>query len=189
VSSFFHNQLSKENGLANGRDFASYLRGCGILPDDPRFTSLHRNLLVNSYEYKSDITLEQFTTIVKECSQYSFLERAFRQKLVVSDFQTFKSKIIELFKEVRESVPATNGLNAQYIPQLAKVDSNLFSISGKICSNYKVCTIDGQRISFGDTDAKWCVQSCIKPLIYAMALEEHGEEKVHQHIGNIYLNY
>jgi glutaminase len=147
------------------------------------YTKYYNIIKVNEHEYKQDIKLNDFIYILQESNNNTILERAFMQQLAVSDFPAFKSKIIELFKDVRETVPVDQGMNAQYIPKLAKMDSNLFGISGNSCSNYKVCTIDGQRMNFGDTDAKWCVQSCIKPITYAMALEEHGENKVHQHIG------
>ena len=64
---------------------------------------------------------------------------------------------------------------AAYIPQLANVEPEQFGVS--------LCTIDGQRFSMGDSQAQFCIQSCCKPVNYCLALEEHGAEKVHQHIG------
>lgn len=46
-----------------------------------------------------------------------------------------------------------------------------------------ICTTDGQRFAVGDTKAEFCVQSCSKPINYCLAIEERGEEKVHQHVG------
>ena len=62
------------------------------------------------------------------------------------------------------------------IPILAEADRELFAVS--------VCTVDGQEYSFGDTDALFSFQSCVKPLLYALALEENGSKKVHQHVGH-----
>lgn len=42
------------------------------------------------------------------------------------------------------------------------------------------CSISGQHFSVGDAQKRFCVQSCSKPIAYCLALEEHGEEKVHQ---------
>ena len=72
--------------------------------------------------------------------------------------------------------PNSDGGVATYIPQLAKVDPKLFGLS--------VCTTDGQRLNIGDTDYEFCIQSCCKPINYCIALEEHGVEKVHEHVGS-----
>lgn len=46
-----------------------------------------------------------------------------------------------------------------------------------------VCTIDGQRFSIGDTSIPFTLQSCSKPLTYAIALDRLGQEVVHQYVG------
>lgn len=68
-----------------------------------------------------------------------------------------------------------SGANADYIPELANANPNNFGVS--------ICTTDGQRLSFGDTKELFSVQSTSKPISYAIALEELGEEKVSQHVG------
>ena len=44
-------------------------------------------------------------------------------------------------------------------------------------------TLDGQEINIGDVDERFCIQSCSKPLTYAIALENIGSEEVNKHIG------
>lgn len=67
------------------------------------------------------------------------------------------------------------GQVAQYIPQLAKISPERFAVS--------VCFVNGEQHSWGDSAEDFCVQSVCKPINYALALEQHGEEKVHQHVG------
>ena len=65
---------------------------------------------------------------------------------------------------------------ADYIPQLGRVDPEL--------SRLRSARIDGQRTSRGRRDdTPFCVQSSCKPVNYCLALEEHGEERVHEHVG------
>uniref|UniRef100_A0A8K9XZC2 glutaminase n=1 Tax=Oncorhynchus mykiss TaxID=8022 RepID=A0A8K9XZC2_ONCMY len=62
-----------------------------------------------------------------------------------------------------------------YIPQLAKFSPDLWAVS--------LCTVDGQRHTVGDTKVPFCLQSCVKPLKYAIAVHDHGTEYVHRFIG------
>ncbi|CAB4057715.1 glsA [Lepeophtheirus salmonis] len=64
---------------------------------------------------------------------------------------------------------------ASYIPQLARYDANYWGIS--------ICTVDGQRLSVGDTNIPFTLQSCSKPFTYAVCLNELGSEVVHQYVG------
>lgn len=64
---------------------------------------------------------------------------------------------------------------ASYIPQLARMSADSWGIS--------VCTVDGQRFSVGDVTVPFTIQSCSKPLTYAIALEKLGEHEVHRYVG------
>lgn len=46
-----------------------------------------------------------------------------------------------------------------------------------------VCTVDGQRLSLGNVDQPFTLQSCSKPFTYAVCLQHLGHQKVHQYIG------
>ena len=46
-----------------------------------------------------------------------------------------------------------------------------------------VCTVDGQRFDVGDVGLGFSIQSCVKPLAYAVAVEDIGVTQVHQHVG------
>lgn len=46
-----------------------------------------------------------------------------------------------------------------------------------------ICTIDGQRFSIGDVHVPFTLQSCSKPLTYAIALDQLGQDEVHKYVG------
>jgi glutaminase len=70
----------------------------------------------------------------------------------------------------------TDGKNADYIPELAKVDSNLYGIA--------IVTSDGQTITAGDVDKPFSIQSISKVFSLALAMEELGPDKVFEKIGS-----
>jgi len=67
------------------------------------------------------------------------------------------------------------GQVATYIPELAKVDPNLFGIV--------IATVDGCVYEVGDTRVPFTIQSISKPLVYGVALEDRGAERVHRAVG------
>jgi glutaminase len=69
----------------------------------------------------------------------------------------------------------TTGKNADYIPYLASVPSNLFAVV--------IVTADGQVFSAGDIDYAFSIQSCSKVFTMAQVMQESGEDAVFKKIG------
>jgi glutaminase len=87
---------------------------------------------------------------------------------------------IQWFRESCEALherlaPLAEGAPAAYIPELARVDPDLFAIGGT--------TIDGHRVGLGDYDHAFSIQSISKLLLYGYALEMHGREEVMSRVG------
>jgi glutaminase len=81
-----------------------------------------------------------------------------------------------LLKQIHERYRSFNdGKLAAYIPELAKVNSDLFAIS--------VVTTEGEVFQAGDHSQLFTMQSSSKPFTYAMALSEFGREKVRSLVG------
>lgn len=99
------------------------------------------------------------------------VSRAFRHQLIIPDFPGFTKDIEEIFWKCKSN---TAGKNANDM-QLARVNPDYWGLS--------LCTVDGQRFSIGDTNVPFTLQSCSKPLTYAIALEQLGAYLVHQYIG------
>src|SRR5246127_2771256 len=69
----------------------------------------------------------------------------------------------------------TRGKNADYIPVLAQVNSNLFGIA--------VVSTDNQAVTAGDVKTAFSIQSIAKVFSLALAMEEQGADKVFEKIG------
>jgi len=67
------------------------------------------------------------------------------------------------------------GANADYIPALAKVDSNIFGIA--------LVTPKGQIFSAGDITSEVSIQSISKVFTLALVMDERGPEAISQNVG------
>lgn len=87
----------------------------------------------------------------------------------VTDYQRIVNAAYEKFKTLHE------GKNADYIPALAKVDSNLFGIA--------LVTPDGKVYTAGDVTSEVSIQSVSKVFTMARVMEESGEKAIVDNIG------
>jgi glutaminase len=67
------------------------------------------------------------------------------------------------------------GAVASYIPELTKIDPDLFAIS--------LITMDGVSYSVGDSEYCFTIQSISKPFVYATALADRGQDFVSTKVG------
>ncbi|WP_353509937.1 glutaminase A [Intrasporangium sp.] len=72
-------------------------------------------------------------------------------------------------------VTRTDGDVAHYIPELARVDPNLFGVA--------VSTLDGVVYAAGDADHPFTIQSVSKPFAMALAIEDRGLEELLSAVG------
>uniref|UniRef100_A0A4W6BNF6 glutaminase n=1 Tax=Lates calcarifer TaxID=8187 RepID=A0A4W6BNF6_LATCA len=152
--------------------FLTALKATGLRTGDPRLKECMETLKETLKKTSDGVTLDRH--LFKKCVQSNIvlLTQAFRKKFVIPDFQSFTSHIDELYESAKN---LSGGQVADYIPQLAKFSPDLWAVS--------LCTVDGQRHTVGDTKVPFCLQSCVKPLKYAVAVHDHGTEYVHSFIG------
>jgi glutaminase len=87
----------------------------------------------------------------------------------VSPIQAYLDRLHAQFAALGDGAVAT------YIPELAKADPSSFGIA--------VATVDGRVYESGHTRTPFTLQSISKPLVYGVALEDRGSERVRQVIG------
>ena len=103
---------------------------------------------------------------------------------VCSSAQSSKSPVAPRREQVQAVVQEAydkfkndpNGKNADYIPYLAQVPSNLFGIA--------IVTTDNQVLSLGDVKYSFSIQSISKVFTLALAMEELGADKVFAKVGS-----
>uniref|UniRef100_G3PSJ9 glutaminase n=1 Tax=Gasterosteus aculeatus aculeatus TaxID=481459 RepID=G3PSJ9_GASAC len=149
--------------------FTTALKSTGLRTGDPRLKEC-MEMLKMTVKTTSDGALDRH--LFKKYSNIVLLTQAFRKKFVIPDFQSFCAHMDELYVNAKSM---SGGQVADYIPQLARFSPDLWAVS--------LCTVDGQRHTVGDTKVPFCLQSCVKPLKYAIAVHDHGTEYVHRFIG------
>jgi glutaminase len=78
-------------------------------------------------------------------------------------------RLYDQFRDVRD------GKVADYIPELAKADPEWFGIS--------LVTAQGQSFDVGDASVNFSIQSASKPLVFGLALEDQGLDRVLSRVG------
>lgn len=86
-----------------------------------------------------------------------------------ADLQRVVDEAHAMFKDVKE------GANANYIPILDTVPSDLFGVV--------IVTRDGKVFSAGDIDYRFSIQSVSKPFTAALVMAQQGPEAVREKIG------
>jgi glutaminase len=86
-----------------------------------------------------------------------------------ADLQALVDAAHAKFEDLKE------GKNADYIPVLAEVPSELFGVA--------VVTVDGKLYAAGDVDHAFSIQSVAKPFTAALVMQEQGVEALREKIG------
>lgn len=161
-----HARLKRKQSLSV-REIKQTLEENGLLQDDIRVEEIWQKL----HDLEGPLSKEEFEA---EKKKNSLISRALENDLVIPDFPKFCAGIDEIYEETKADM---SGKNADYIPQLSEkfVNPNQYGIS--------ICTIDGQRKNIGDTEQRFCVQSCSKAITYCIAQSLLSVEKVHDHVG------
>ena len=84
-----------------------------------------------------------------------------------------QSVIEEIYHKLKKV--KTTGKNADYIPELKKVNPNLYAIS--------ICTVDGEIYNIGDVNYEFAIESASKVFSLALALKEKGIKGISKMIG------
>ena len=88
----------------------------------------------------------------------------------MKDLDIILKKIYDKVKKIK------GGKNASYIPELAKVDPKIYSIS--------ICDVNGNIHNIGDYNKEVAIESVAKVFTLSLAIEENGLDNIRKKIGS-----
>ncbi|XP_070503108.1 glutaminase kidney isoform, mitochondrial-like [Chironomus tepperi] len=150
------------------KKFMNDIKAQGIQENDPRLSQI-AELTKEREQKEKKVDYENFARRSTPCC--GLMKKFSERQFVIPNFEKFTKTIEDLYWRIK---PNTTGKNAAYIPQLASIP-DYWGIS--------ICTVDGQRFQIGDTGNGFSIQSCCKPLNYAIACEYLTSDVVHKFIG------
>lgn len=168
-ANLYRSAIAETDGSVHASQIAKLLKASGLMDDDPRISKTLAKL--NAMPDSKVGSPREFGGLVSG-DEAILVERALTGALAVPDFADFSSRIESIFEQC---LHCREGDVATYIPQLARVSPEKFGLG--------LCTVDGQRMSLGDDEDRFCVQSTCKPINYALAHDLCGRTKLHRHIG------
>lgn len=118
-----------------------------------------------------DLDFKVFQEIIPPC--YTFFRKILQNNLTITDLDEFTEKTKEIYTTVKET--DTDGFLFTKLPHFAKLDPEVFAVS--------VCTVDGQRVDFGDAEHYASLQHISSVVSYLIALEQNGTDVVASYIG------
>uniref|UniRef100_A0AC34FE18 Glutaminase n=1 Tax=Panagrolaimus sp. ES5 TaxID=591445 RepID=A0AC34FE18_9BILA len=159
----------------------SLLKNFGLQENDPRLKPMMEKIReiekVKEEQFKEardpkhwKLGKADFQKCIAE--SLSLISRTLQNDLVVPSWNQFCSRIKDIYEKCK---PVTEGKVADYIPQLSRFDPNCWGVS--------ICSVDGQRASWGDSKIPFCVQSVSKAFNYSIAASDLGADMVHQYVG------
>jgi glutaminase len=168
IDHFFSTYDKEGKNRMELEDLLQVLKDQGFSQQDPRL----KNFFIKMEQMKriKEITKEELELLIQY--QRPLFEKIFKEELVIPEFKIFTQEIKKIYDQVQKN---QEGQVADYIPQLKKISPDNFALS--------LCTLDGQSFSLGNSNQYFSLQSISKTLNYCLALEDYGENFVHDHVG------
>lgn len=164
--------FKNEDGKVPVARFIAALKETGLRVRDPRLKETMRKFeqYLQQENFEGYVDKETFRRSIQE--NIMLIEGALHGDFVIPEFGQFTKHLEAIYQHCKENA---EGKVADYIPQLAKFDPNLWGVA--------VCSVDGQRFAIGDYKDHFCLQSVSKCLHYPIVLEDLTTKEVHKYVG------
>lgn len=159
----YFEHLSKNDNFIKKKVLLNFIKNRGISINDNRIKDEIKNM-------DDEINETMFVDLLN--TNVILFKKIFENDLIINNWGEFTNSIDNIYEKTKTK---NNGKLADYIPQLANVNPDLYGVS--------MCTIDGQIYNKGDYKTEFCVQSCSKPITYLIASDLKNADYIHNFVG------
>ena len=159
----YFEHLSKNDNFIKKKVLLNFIKNRGISINDNRIKEEIKNM-------DDEINETMFVDLLN--TNVILFKKIFENDLIINNWGEFTNSIDNIYEKTKTK---NNGKLADYIPQLANVNPDLYGVS--------MCTIDGQIYNKGDYKTEFCVQSCSKPITYLIASDLKNADYIHNFVG------
>jgi glutaminase len=159
----YFEHLSKNDNFIKKKVLLNFIKNRGISTNDNRIKEEIKNI-------DDEINETMFVDLLN--TNVILFKKIFENDLIINNWSEFTNSIDTIYEKTKTK---NSGKLADYIPQLANVNPDLYGIS--------ICTIDGQIYNKGDYKTEFCVQSCSKPITYLIASDLKNADYIHNFVG------
>ena len=160
---YFDHLSNNNNNFIQKKVLLNFIKNRGININDNRIKEEMKNI-------DDEIDETMFVDLLN--TNVILFKKIFENDLIINNWSEFTNSIDTIYEKTKIK---NNGKLADYIPQLANVNPDLYGIS--------ICTIDGQIYNKGDYKTEFCVQSCSKPITYLIASDLKNADYIHNFVG------
>ncbi|CAK8682014.1 unnamed protein product [Clavelina lepadiformis] len=163
------------------RDVLDLIESKGIKLSDPRLKKMFRRIEEQAGGPESPLNFEVFSRVCEP--SFKFVRGVLLSQLTIPGFNVFKMRMADIFESIQELLETQDDVVQDIDPSsdYSVVMRNLGRRKAR--TSMSVCTVDGQRCSYGDTETPHPLNACAQVFNYCLACRQNGIEAMTSSLG------
>uniref|UniRef100_H2ZR61 glutaminase n=1 Tax=Ciona savignyi TaxID=51511 RepID=H2ZR61_CIOSA len=154
----------------------------GIRLSDPRMRETFRRIDAEANGPESDLSLEAFSRI---CSpSFHFIRGVLLSQLTIPGMSIFKLRMGRIFEKIRKILQQQTNQSTGSIDPFSNYNVMMRKRKSTHTMSLALCTVDGQRLSFGDRETPHPLNACATIFNYTLAHVQNGPEVMSHYFGS-----
>nr|XP_002123081.3 putative glutaminase 2 [Ciona intestinalis] len=163
------------------KDVLDLLESKGIRLSDPRMRETFRRIDAEPKGAESELTIETFSRI---CSpSFHFIRGVLLSQLTIPGMSIFKLRMERIFDKIKKILQQQPHQPTGSIDPFSNYNVMMRRRKSHHTVSLALCTVDGQRLSFGDKETPHPLNACATMFNYCLAHAQNGPEVMLHYLG------